>query len=152
MRSILIFNKNNMKKEIIEKYIQFWIDNGYIEHCYIWIDDEEYVDFYLRWHFETWVDDEILKTINLYKLITSKEFIEAIARGIENLKDNNNKIKIMWHRSYEPTYRLLDKKDTILWVEDLINDITYFQALAIRDKNLENFIINLLEWWTEKLK
>ena len=121
---------------MIEKWIQFAIDNEYIEKCYFELDNENYVDFYLRWNPETWIDDEVITTINLYELITSKPFIEAVARGVLN-KNRWKKVEnFLWGLWY------FSKDDSI--IEELIDEITIKQAIAIRDNKLPAFIGNLL--------
>ena len=125
---------------MIEKYIQFAIDNWYKfwhskDFILKWID---FYDFKTQESYnkksEHWaIYSKMLKYelelssffttcyYPLNDLITSKEFIEAIAR---------------WYK----------KKDTALsFVED---EITIQQAFAIRDNKLENFITNIL--WTKQ--
>ena len=124
----------------IENYIQFAINNDFDlwdkafysnksiskivlnknqELSYKWKIFYNRVYFYYKNNF---LDDELLCKINLFELITSKEFIEAIARGLEwNWK---------YTLKYENTY--------------LLYDLTREQALAIRNNKLEEFIDDLL--------
>ena len=126
-----------MNKEIIEKYIQFGIDNWWgnaimsdlkikkqikpshrflerrlkINISYIWDDD-------IRKEF-------IINSDNLYKYIMKKEFIEAVARWLY-IWNNSVRVKI----------------DSVF--NKLIDEITFEQALAIRDGQLEFFIKDLI--------
>jgi hypothetical protein len=118
--------------ETIERYIQFAIDNGYNTiHEVTWIvyntPYSEKVRFlYWREHY----NEE-----HLLELITSKDYIEAIARGIE-------KTTI----SYRSASRvLLDYETHAEMPQDVFIDlITWRQAIAIRDNELETFITNIL--------
>ena len=130
----------------INKYIQFAIDNGYKI-------DYEYVFSEKKWHiWETIINKDIIdKVINrdinwtlnfhshiiknksiargsfsVIEAITSKPFIEAIAKG----KISNTFIV---HWEIEGDY--LDK---------ISDKITLSQAIAIRDNKLEEFINSLL--------
>ena len=67
----------SMRKLMIEKYIQFGVDNGFKFECEnneVWIQgvklysDTKFPNLWVIW--------------NLYEIITSKIFIEAIARGL----------------------------------------------------------------------
>ena len=121
-----------MNNNIIEKYITFWIDNGYLwlypkyeidKQWWIKLYDEEFIDLY---HSQT----------HLFVLITSKLFIEAVARGVLN-KNRWKKVEnFLWGLWY------FSKDDSI--IEELIDEITTQQAIAIRDGTLEEFIENLL--------
>jgi hypothetical protein len=73
----------------------------------------------------------------LQNIITSKPFIEAIARGI--LK------KFKWDKRSEIYYTgsLLSMDRTYMSIEELIDDITTEQAIAIRDNELEEYINKL---------
>ena len=97
----------------IKKYIQFAIDN--------WLKNEEFGDEYEG--IESIEDNEInfyvcqwIITINIIKLITSKEFIEARARWIYNLPD------------------------MLCSIDILIKEITIEQKIAIRDWYLQEYI------------
>ena len=93
-----------MTKEVIDKYIQFAIDNWY---------DEYDMEWYLFMETLKWPRHYV-------NVITSKEFIEAVARWLmENI----------WF--YD-----LDK---------IINVLTKDQAIAIRDWKLEEFILELIK-------
>ena len=110
-----------MNKEIIEKYIQFAIDNWFkikklnikkyclMSNIWAW-----YCEVYI--HFDYWENN--FKNINLIELITSKEFINAVASWI---------INEYWFCTQE-TY-----------------DLTIKQALAIRDNKLEEFILSIIK-------
>lgn len=117
-----------MNEEIIKEYIQFAINNWYKldRNIFFEIDVKKsvinksiiyYYDiiFYGR-NFDCKIVDK--KWINFIELITSKQFIEAIAK---------------WRNQ---TY----------WLNVEIDYITTHQAIAIRDNDLNNFIIKLL--WT----
>lgn len=116
---------------MIEKYIQFAIDNGFI-----WLENFKIIENLridnvniIKWLFISYVDKKewfILESIE--RILSSKPFIEAIARGISEKKK-------MW---YESNYN-----DTI------INIITTQQAIAIRENKLDEFIINLLGEWNQ---
>ena len=114
-----------MTKELIERYLQFAIDN--------WLDIHKWVS--KREHFNLWIKDfyfiyneysigliskhtnSTLFNINTIELITSWPFIEAIARGC----DWKSEIRI-----------------NTTWF------ITLKQAVAIRDNKLDEFIQDLL--------
>ena len=117
-----------MNKEIIDKYINFAIENWFKIHLL------NINEFYLcsktgAWYCEYYVYFGYgacgFRYINLYELITSKEFIEATARGKE--KEANDK---GWC--------------VLISTRELIEKITISQALAIRDNTLEDFINNIL--------
>lgn len=122
-----------MKKEIIEKYIQFAIDNWLDLHK--WISErEDYKqwtkDFYFLINSKTIsiisnIDNTYLYWINLINLITSKSFIEAIAN-------------IEWIN-----FKLKSSKDLYWW--STIEKITFLQADAIRDWKLEEFILSIIK-------
>ena len=112
-----------MNKEIIEKYIQFGIDNWYKPYSFAdyqwyesWSDKLIYID---KDDFDEYWD-------NLIQTITSKEFIEAIARWL-----------YIWDKSVRV------KIDSVF--NKLIDDITFEQALAIRDNKLEEFILSIIK-------
>ena len=109
-----------MNNNIIEKYITFWIDNGYLwlypkyeidTQWWIKLYDEEFIDLY---HSQT----------HLFVLITSKEFIEAISRGLWEIKNPNLKLGI--------------------YANQTLDQLTYEQAIAIRDGTLEEFINTII--------
>ena len=110
----------------IERYIQFAIDNGYREEDFwkeqencLWKFDYLEIDIQL-YHIDRFWDEHITIQQNIIACITSKPFIEAVARGI-----NKEEFRI----------------------EVLIEQITTEQAIAIRDNKLDTFITNLL--WTK---
>lgn len=94
--------------ETIKRYIQFAIDNWYETQMSLAKIMQE--DNYNQWY--------------IILLITSKEFIEAVARGV-----------YMW----EWTVRV--KIDNVF--NKIIDDITINQAISIRDNKLEEFINNM---------
>ena len=125
----------------IEKYIQFAIDNWLLNNrtdafstywCKIW-----------EWDFtisfgKKWVQEFIeIKSFHFTELITSKEFLEAVARGLLKTKKWNYVYFKNWFEIL-----IEDKKDK--WIEILSNRITKEQAIAIRDNTLDDFITNLL--------
>ena len=103
LKKLLILNYKIMDN-MIKKYITFWIENGY-EGWSIFKDNKI---------------EDILCVIWAINIITSKEFIEAIARGLH--KKNN----------YTD------------WIALSVDILTKEQAIAIRDWDLSNFINNLL--------
>lgn len=103
-------------KTIIEQYIQFAIDNWYKENIIVW--HCWYCVYEYKWY-------GIKFSSNLTELITSKEFIETIARGLTK-------------KRYFPIMGKID-----------IEYITTGQAIAIRDCTLEEFITNLWILWQE---
>lgn len=127
-----------MKKEIIEKYIQFAIDNWYkfnVEYNYNRIVRFEYRE----------AQRDVVFTTNTYfsifwhiELITSKEFIEAVARWLDKVDINS----LHWWKIYITRLRWF-----FIWNYDspnLVDTITHKQAIAIRDEKLEEFINNLI--------
>ena len=107
----------------IEKYIRFAIENNLKiwtaqineTECDVKLDEKLFIITGLLW--------SELYRCNLYELITSKEFIDAVAR---------------WTKSREVYTK-------IYWIEvSLIDQITIFQSFAIRDWKLETFIKNLI--------
>jgi len=121
----------------IEDYIQFAIDNGLVyayDEWYIdidewWIEWEEYEINFYSYDISKWWNKRLEGSWNLIKLITSKPFIEAIARWLIE-RDNSSKT---------------EKEIMNKWVNLLIEDITLTQAIAIRENELEDFITNLLK-------
>ena len=118
---------------MIKEYIQFAIDNFDNRNWELvlwWINKIEYIDHNWLLHYEsiwywTWEDAPTWLWIPLHTLITSKTFIEAVARGIN------------------PTYEIWTP-----WLDWQIDWITTQQAIAIRDGDLSTFITNLL--WNQK--
>jgi hypothetical protein len=113
-----------MTKELIEKYLQFAIENWYkwlpkwttIKEFRFFINEKEV--------FETWS----LNTLSITDIITSWPFIEAIFRG--------------WYDKYDFDKWMRNKFDTYWWSD--IDKITFAQAIAIRDNKLDEFIKDLL--------
>ena len=118
--------------ETIERYIQFTIDNGYSKYESDKVEDiriTESDNVCIYWKFNKNWEREFYFSQNYIQLITSKPFIEAVARG----QYNNDKWEVIFDYI----------KDT------LIENITTKQAIAIRDEKLEEFIINLLGLWSQ---
>ena len=119
----------------IEKWIQFAIDNGYWEK-YNWLQEYSndngwcYEDIF-DWEF---VSDNKRNYISIERLITSKKFIEAIARGYIK---NNNPTKY-WEVEWIGRHR--NKHWTLHIYDEILEQITHLQAIAIRDGKLEEFI------------
>jgi len=125
--------------KIIKEYIQFAIDNNFQMPSW----------YKIEWNFLIWkkhktdknsISIEINK-IDIFRIITSKDFIEAIAKGIYNnivLKDLNKSIKILKYIDIWLKERYID--NTINYLEE---NIILKQALAIRENKLEDFITNL---------
>lgn len=113
--------------ETIKKYIQFAIDNWYKWNKKTLVKE-------LRMHITDWLifKTKDLNTLWIWNIITSKEFIEAVAKW---LMDDEIIVVFMWGKwiNYMP-----------IEIEHLIDDITTYQAIAIRDNKLEEFINNLL--------
>lgn len=138
-------------KQIIEKYIQFAIDNGYkltdidrfndceIDKVTLKFIDDDYLEVCIDF---LWVSYYIC----LEKIITSKPFIEAVASGVYNnwkeiivnmtLSDEEVIETSIWESFY--------KRDWLKHISRLENRITTEQSIAIRDNKLEEFINNLL--------
>ena len=129
----------------IEQYIQFAINNGYDslivekESFGFFVEDKDYIIV------ENIIEWEFLFEIPILKIITSKPFIEAIARGIIKIECDND-----W---YDWTDILIDygnwRKSLYNFNRDyeeisVLNDVTKYQSYAIRDNKLEEFITNLL--------
>ena len=107
----------------IEKYIQFAIENRYEKDNYLYFN--RYEERRTHWVVFKDIEDWEESNENLYEVITSKPFIEAIARGIK-------------YKDYDFNYWMYD---TNWW--NIQDKITFFQAIAIRDNKLEEFINNL---------
>jgi hypothetical protein len=115
----------------IKDYIQFAIDN-WLSRWKIFKIEDHYVIF-RRFDIDLW------KRYNIIDFITWKEFIEAIARWTLDIE----KDKKDWDESY---VRLNFKNTTNaekVWREQCIDQITFDQAIAIRDWKLKEFIKNL---------
>ena len=139
-----------MKKEILEKYIQLAIDNGYNG----WNDKIEYIS---AWNTMVKLIDKIgwTKVYDILELITSKLFIEAVANWILKTITSWEFKRLLNLPEY--TYKSADDKQFLFWeyfswdstvdYKVLIAYITCNQAIAIRDRKLEEFINNLLNLW-----
>lgn len=120
---------------IIEQYLQFAIDN------WLTITNQYIHKFSLCWNyvdFEIIVNDESdfshleHPSRNIIELITSKSFIESIARWVDK--------KILRPAVY------YSKEQREQQIKTIIDNVTNKQAIAIRDWKLEEFIINLWIW------
>lgn len=146
----------------IKRYIQFAIDNGYQLFPYSSVIDIEYKHKVILWKEfpQYWTvkvhcldDCDMPKEIKITNedycnTITSKPFIEAVARGKIKEADEFWCIVIDWGDVME--YYFFDewtetkhwnKKDNIKALED---DITRALIFAIRDNKLPEFINNLI--------
>jgi len=122
---------------IINKYITFWIENWYKPKWLISYHKDDILKYVsiidwinLEWSLDLWInynnnvnwlfiyDVYFNEMYSLEKEITSKEFIEAIARWIYSK----------------------------LWYSKWVDIITSKQAIAIRDDRLWEYIINLWIW------
>ena len=106
----------------IKDYLIFWIKN--------WCDDcaLEYIDevYWSWWDYQVNYIEDVKEWHNaLYSIICKKSFIEAVAKGL----CMEDKIEFSEYSK-----------------EELIDDITKDQAIAIRDNKLEEFINNLWIW------
>lgn len=107
----------------IEEYITFALDNKLYED----VIKKYYIFKDVEWNYMTEFNIGIHTDIcSLEKLITSKEFIEAITRGLCK-KPNNAQIRLYCQSN------------------NLSDIITKRQAFAIRDWKLEEYITNLLK-------
>lgn len=114
---------------MIEKYIQFAIDNGFKLHDY-----SDYT-FCLDSDIIIKPKDGYEYKVNLLNVITTNDFIEAIARWI--LKN--------WKKSYKPSRAWLTNIGGE-WVNKdiLLQRVTIEQAISIRDCQLEWYILTIL--------
>jgi hypothetical protein len=158
-----------MTKELIERYLQFAIENWYDKFKAPYNSMIDMINFDLKWNH---------CFPNITEIITSWPFIEAIARGLckdmsisdaiqffywktyldDNLKEIPHKysnrtrketeemfLKITWKKMSKME---LSDRDVILkaireWLLH-IEEITHNQAIAIRDNKLDEFIQDLL--------
>lgn len=138
-----------MKK--IEEYIQFAIDNGFEDvwdfkieqyRCawptrnmiwkFIIYSTEKEIGWGNPWSNMSWIDNiQVDEYIDIINLITSKTFIEAIARWIDQIR----------------IHKIFNGHDTYWW--DMQDKIVFKQAIAIRDNTLDNFITEIL-WQNTK--
>ena len=126
----------DMNKEIIEKYIKFAIDNWYNEKRYFEVDN--------LWYVYLW-SDTVEEKNHITKIITSKEFIESITMWVF---DNNDLLSKYSNYYYWDLTYFIDR-DLEENLKNLSNSICKNQAIAIRDGELEEFIINLWILWQE---
>lgn len=142
-----------MNNKIIEKYIQFAIENWYnwfwkfdISNDNDWLpSDWIWITFYSL-DVDYFGYERIEAEYILEQLITSKDFIEAIAKWIKKeVEETHWNSLLEWCVSM--VYRWVR---CIEWDDALIYDITTQQAIAIRDNKLEEFITNLLDLWNAK--
>lgn len=118
-----------MKQELIQKYIEFAIENWYS----IDGESEKFDVWYHRWTEKYLiVETEVWFIFPVILIITSKEFIESVSRWIIKSKWN-------WEQIQE---EIEDFINTFVWNE--IYKLTTRQAIAIRDNKLEEFIENIL--------
>lgn len=117
------------------QYIRFAIKNWLIEWM-LWEPYEKLIDLdvwehqvYFHWRIKNWYT--FTDTFDIIRLITSKEFIEAIADFIV-------KRQCEWM-----TQEHIDKYSDN-WTIKEKQRITIQQALAIRDNKLEEFYRNIL--------
>jgi len=146
--------------KIIKQYIQFAIDNGYnfnldilskfttgdlINPKEVYKDGIYYLDEPRRDINNTlniWVSlmkwENVFKGyVSIYETITSKPFIEAIARGIRNTKPHQ-----ISHNSKQKEYLICPA--WYMTDNEIEDKLTTLQAIAIRDNKLDGFIDNLL--------
>ncbi len=120
-----------MTKELIERYLQFaiehWKYNDFDWYEFIWLQYE--IDHILV---KFNVNSKEIKQFlcdSIIELITSWPFIEAIVRWImEEWMDKN----------------FYDTYCDCCYVLDLWDEFTKYQAIAIRDNKLDEFIKDLL--------
>jgi len=124
---------------MIKEYIQFAIDNGYplqrnfeLEDWYGFTNSEYWDSFNVPSILIIYTENDEVTWYPINDIITSKSFIEAIARWLS--KKLLEEI-IIWR------YRLVMCNAEL---EDLIETLTTEQAIAIRDNKLEDFIKNLI--------
>ncbi len=117
---------------MIEKYIQFAIDN-FDKFCDF--DYKRYEKIKVYKNYIHLLNDDNCKynSDNLIELITSKPFIEAVARGIEKewiILD----CPLMWWE-----WNIENSSDT-----SLIEKLSFMLISAIRENELEEFIKKIL--------
>lgn len=125
-----------MDTELLEKYIQFAIDNWFrfwSESWFITFIENNVITV----HFPIELED---CEYNLIETITSEKFIKAIS--IWFVKQWDIVTNIYWEKSFELnwfTYQF--EEEQFKW---FIDKITIEQAIAIRDSKLEEFIKTIL--------
>lgn len=126
----------------IERYTQFAIDNWYSRL-------EQSPEYEVDWYWDVIHMEEVdskywvSKYDSYLPYITSKPFLEAIARGVWNKTPYKDR-KEHYKNSYKQ-YKVICN----VWREDIfwaLNVITQLQAIAIRENELDTFITTLL--WT----
>lgn len=117
----------------IERYIQFAIDNWYEKTLGYGFElsskNEHNISVYLN---SNWIRE----SYNIVQLITSKPYIEAIAKGLVKKYNWQTIDWMFWYWAWE--------FDDSLNIELEVDEITTNQAIAIRNNTLEEFIENLL--------
>ena len=133
---------------MIKEYIQFAIDNNlnydwYFAYRTDWVPLDISIPLNQVKEFKDrewwWV---YIRYDNLIELITSLDFIEAIARGYVENNNPTNYWEVEWIGKYKSEHWGLNTYD------EIFEQITILQAIAIRDEKLEEFITNLL--WSQK--
>lgn len=129
---------------MIKKYLEFAIENGYkkfdkykdVEMEITTYEDENFIEFDWDWFM-------IEQSYSIEYIITSKPFIESIARGLSKdiKKESVRKTDIIFN-TYDK-FELIHRKDDNMkrW---MIREITTRQAIAIRDWELDSFIEKLI--------
>ena len=122
-------------KEVV-RLIQFAIENKLARWGIQVTSAEPYWTENYNWFILTWEPWWVYHR-NTIELIMQKDFIEALAKGLMKKSDKN-----WWFYIQFPcgtcTY-------TNWWdLQEIINDITYYQAIAIRDNTLDTYITKLL--------
>lgn len=133
---LIIWKMTNLK----EQYIKCAIQNGLIEKM-LWEPYEKLIDLevweyqvYFHWIIKNW--HTFTDTYDIIRLITSKEFIEAISKRAYSLF-NYKGVKI-WNIIYSERFMEIN------WSSAFEEHIATEQALAIRDWKLDDFIKNIL--------
>lgn len=132
--------KNNMKK-IEDKYIKFAIKNWrwrWKKGNFIEVKKNTCGILTCRFELNNWLNTAYF--ISFTDVITSHLFLEAIAKGFEK--------KLKWDKEKELYYIWPKASKEKIWysVEQIEDEITYNQAMAIRDDSMEEFITNLWIW------
>ncbi len=132
----------------IERYKEFAEENGYNENLALrdysydnWCYVEEFKNTLVK------VEDWYNTYFSIKDIITSKPFIEAVARGLIEMANKNNFVWSGWNWMIDfwdgvfldVQYHIDNNAEAIL-----IDELTSIQAIAIRDWRLEKFIESLL--------
>jgi len=146
----------------IQNYIQFAIDNGYefpISNNIKIFKDTTWVDWLWEYTIKWFIiryDFIPSKTTNLFKwnvsvfksltdIITSKEFIEAIAKWMEKeMEKFRNSLKEGELFALVSVKMFWVKWNWFEYKENFVDWVTTEQAIAIRDWELSKFINNIL--------